>query len=231
MPTVGNLLSQPHCAYNPYSYGAALHDMDHEQTFRIILILGFVAILPIGTWHRIKSQATGEKLDRRQEGLFILFTLRPTAAAGMIGLIAYMIDPSLMAWSSAPLPIWLRWLGVVLGIIAGLLLTVTFRTLGKNLTDTVVTRAEHVLVTSGPYRWVRHPFYVAFLLAVTANSLVTAKWFLALTGGIAFGLIVLRTRTEEDNLIERFGEEYLKYMARTGRFFPKRVRGEYGGAT
>ena len=162
--------------------------MDHEQIFRIILILGFVAILPIGAWHRIKSQATGEKLDRRQEGLFILFTLRPTAAAGMVGLIVYMTDPSLMAWSSAPLPIWLRWLGVVLGIIAGLLLTVTFRTLGKNLTDTVVTREEHVLVTSGPYRWVRHPFYVAFLLAVTANSLVTANWFLALTGGIAFGL-------------------------------------------
>ena len=193
--------------------------MDHEQIFRIILILGFVAILPIGAWHRIKSQATGEKLDRRQEGLFILFTLRPTAAAGMVGLIVYMIDPSLMAWSSAPLPIWLRWLGVVLGIIAGLLLTVTFRALGKNLTDTVVTRAEHVLITSGPYRWVRHPFYVAFLLAVTANSLVTANWFLALTGGIAFGLMVLRTRTEEENLIERFGEEYLKYMERTGRFF------------
>ena len=193
--------------------------MDHEQIFRIILILGLVAILPIGAWHRIKSQATGEKLDRRQEGLFILFTLRPTAAAGMVGLIVYMTDPSLMAWSSAPLPIWLRWLGVVLGIIAGLLLTVTFRTLGKNLTDTVVTREEHVLVTSGPYRWVRHPFYVAFLLAVTANSLVTANWFLALTGGIAFGLIVLRTRTEEKNLIERFGEEYLQYMERTGRFF------------
>ena len=197
--------------------------MDHEQTFRVILILGFVAMLPIGAWHRIKAQATGEKLDRRQEGLFILLTLRPTAAVGMVGTIVYVIDPSWMAWSSAPLPIWLRWSGVVLGVVAGLLLTVTFRTLGKNLTDTVVTRAKHVLVTSGPYRWVRHPFYVAFLLAVTANSLVAANWFLALTGGIAFGLIALRTRTEEQNLIKRFGEKYLAYMERTGRFFPKRV--------
>ena len=129
--------------------GRGGHDMDHEQTFRIILILGFVAIFPMGAWHRIKAQATGEKLDRRQEGLFILLTLRPTAAAGMVGLIAYAIDPSLMAWSSVPLPIWLRWLGVMLGITSGLLLTVTFRTLGKNLTDTVVTRAVHVLVMSG----------------------------------------------------------------------------------
>ncbi len=61
------------------------------------------------------------------------------------------------------------------------------------------------------------------LRSLFRSSLVTANWFLALTGGIAFGLIVLRTQTEEDNLIERFGEEYLKYMERTGRFFPERV--------
>ena len=103
-------------------------------------------------------------------------------------------------------------------------MVVTFRTLGKNLTDTVVTRAEHTLVTRGPYRWVRHPFYLATALAVVANSLVTANWFLALTGGIAFGLLVLRTRTEEEKLIERFGEDYKEYMERTGRFFPRLFR-------
>ena len=48
--------------------------MEYEQTFRFILILGFSVIVPIGAYHRIKSQATGEKLDRRQEGIFILVT-------------------------------------------------------------------------------------------------------------------------------------------------------------
>ena len=195
--------------------------MEYEQTFRFILILGFAAIVPIGAYHRVKSQATGEKLDRRQEGIFILVTLRPIGIASMIGLVTYMINPALMAWSSVGLPSWLRWAGVVLGITGGLLLVVTFRTLGKNLTDTVVTRAEHTLVTRGPYRWVRHPFYLATALAVVANSLVTANWFLALTGGTLFGLLVLRTRTEEEKLIERFGEDYKKYMERTGRFLPR----------
>ena len=195
--------------------------MEYEQTFRFILILGFAAIVPIGAYHRVKSQATGEKLDRRQEGIFILVTLRPIGLASMLGLVTYMINPALMAWSSVALPSWLRWAGVVLGIPGGLLLVVTFRTLGKNLTDTVVTRAEHTLVTRGPYRWVRHPFYLATALAVVANSLVTANWFLALTGGILFGLLVLRTRTEEEKLIERFGEDYNEYMKRTGRFLPR----------
>jgi hypothetical protein len=40
-------------------------------------------------------------------------------------------------------------------------------------------------------RWVRHPFYVATALALLANSLVTANWFLALTGGLGFGLLVV----------------------------------------
>ena len=195
--------------------------MECEQTFQFILILGFAAIIPIGVYHRVKSQATGEKLDRRQEGIFILVTLRPIGIASMIGLVTYMVNPAWMAWSSVALPGWLRWEGVVVGITGGLLLVVTFRTLGKNLTDTVVTRAEHTLVTRGPYRWVRHPFYLATALAVVANSLVTANWFLALTGGTLFGLLVLRTRTEEEKLIERFGEDYKEYMERTGRFLPR----------
>jgi len=195
--------------------------MEYEQTFRFILILGIAVIVPIGAYHRIKSQATGEKLDRRQEGIFILVTLRPIGIAFMAGLVTYMINPALMAWSSIALSNWLRWSGVVIGITGGLLLAVTFKTLGKNLTDTVVTRAAHTLVTRGPYRWVRHPFYLATALAVVANTLVTANWFLALTGGITFGLLVLRTRIEEEKLIERFGDDYKEYMKRTGRLLPR----------
>ena len=195
--------------------------MEYEQTFRFILILGIAVIVPIGAYHRIKSQATGEKLDRRQEGIFILVTLRPIGIAFMAGLVTYMINPALMAWSSVALSNWLRWSGVVIGITGGLLLAVTFKTLGKNLTDTVVTRAAHTLVTRGPYRWVRHPFYLATALAVVANTLVTANWFLALTGGITFGLLVLRTRIEEEKLIERFGDDYKEYMKRTGRLLPR----------
>ena len=50
--------------------------MGDDQTFRIILALGMAAVLPFGIYHRVRSQATGETLDRRQEGLFILLTLR-----------------------------------------------------------------------------------------------------------------------------------------------------------
>lgn len=149
--------------------------MADEQTFRTILIISSMMLFPVMIYHRLKSQATGERLDRWQEGRLILFTLRPIGIATMLGLLAYMINPDWMAWSSMPLPATLRWLGVGLGSFAGGLLVWTLRNLGKNLTDTVVTRRQHTLVVKGPYRFVRHPFYDAVALAVVANSLAAAN--------------------------------------------------------
>jgi len=195
--------------------------MAEEQTFRTILIIAALVLFPVTIFHRIKSQSTGESLDRWQEGPLILFTLRPIGIVTMLGLFAYMINPDWMAWSSMRLPVWLRWVGVGIGALAGILLVWTLRSIGKNLTDTVVTRREHTLVTKGPYRWVRHPFYDAVGLSVTANALVAANWFLLAGGILTLALIVLRTKREEDRLVARFGDSYRQYMARTGRFIPR----------
>lgn len=196
--------------------------MANDETFRTILLVGLLIVLPIGIYHRIRSQATGEKLDRWQEGPFILFTLRPIGIAGMLGLLAYLINPRWMSWSAVPLPLWLRWTGVAMGVLGGTLLIWTFRSLGRNLTDTVVTRKQHTLVTTGPYGWVRHPFYLSSGLAILANSLATANWFIFATGSTAVMLLGVRTRKEEENLIARFGDDYRGYMKRTGRFLPGR---------
>lgn len=111
-----------------------------------------------------------------------------------------------------------------MAVFGAILLLWTFRTLGPNLTDTVVTRRKHTLVTSGPYQWVRHPFYVAGGILMFANSLAAANWFILLAGTTAFLLIGMRTRIEEEKLIARFGDRYRVYMSETGRFLPKSVR-------
>ena len=197
--------------------------MGDDQTFRLVLIAGALFLVPIMVYHRLKA-VTDEPLDRRQEGLLILVTLRPLGLAMMVGLIAYMIDPQLMAWSSIDIPTWLRWLGVGAGFLATPLLLWTLTNLGKNLTDTVVTRREHSMISAGPYRWVRHPFYVSVTLCVLANGLAAANWFLLLTGGLVVVLLVTRTRIEEEKLLLRFGDSYRTYMERTGRFLPRMRR-------
>lgn len=195
--------------------------MTDESVFRLIVVIDLAVTLPIALYYRIRSQATREKLARREEGIFILIGLRLCGLIAWIALGTYLVNPSWMAWSSVSLPTWLRWIGAFLALVTvPPLLFWTFHNLGKNLTDTVVTRREHTLVTHGPYRWVRHPFYDVVLLWTVALSLVTANWLLAMLGFSVFAMMVVRTRVEEERLVERFGDEYRTYMKRTGRFFP-----------
>ncbi len=195
--------------------------MDHEKAIRIVLIAGSAILIPIMAWFRIRSH-TGESLDRRREGLFILVGLRLTGVAAMLGFLTWLYDPALMKWAAVNIPSAARWIGVPIGAVSAMLFIITMRTLGGNLTDTVVTREHHTLVTSGPYRYVRHPFYVAFALAVIANTLATANGFIGAAASICFALIVLRTQIEEEQLIQRFGADYRDYITTTGRFVPRR---------
>jgi protein-S-isoprenylcysteine O-methyltransferase Ste14 len=138
-----------------------------------------------------------------------------------IGTLLYLIDPHLMAWASVPLPNEVRWSGAVIGLCSIPLLYWTMSALGKNLTDTEAIRASHTLVTNGPYRWVRHPFYISVFLLVCADSLLAANWFIGVSGLLAFILLAIRTRIEERKLVERFGEDYRSYPRQTGRFVPR----------
>jgi protein-S-isoprenylcysteine O-methyltransferase Ste14 len=195
--------------------------MNDESTFRWFVVAAFVFLLVVGLPFRIRSQQTGEPLDRRQEGLFILATLRPAAFVLWASVFAYMVNPPWMTWSSVALPGALRWSGVAIWALAIALLIWTLRSLGPNLTDTVVTRRAATLVRTGPYRWVRHPFYDAMTLLILAMSLVAANWFVLLCGIVVVTLMVVRTRIEEQKLVDRFGDDYRRYMGDTGRFLPR----------
>lgn len=195
--------------------------MGSDQPFRLALLAIVALGFPIAVFHRLRSHAPREPLDRRQEGWFILLTLRPLGLATWATVIAFLIDPSYMAWSSVPLPAWARWSGVAISATAGGLTTWTLVRLGPNLTDTVVTRREHNLVTRGPYRFVRHPFYDAAALFVVGIALLAANWLVFAAGAAVVALLVRRTRIEETNLLARFGAPYQHYLDRTGRFLPK----------
>lgn len=194
--------------------------MDLDATFRPLVIAVFFIIMLIALPFRVRSQATGEKLDRTQEGMAMMITLRLAGLALWGSAIAFMVDPASMAWASLPLPVGLRWAGAGIGVVTPLLLIWTLRSLGPNLTDTVVTRQAHTLVTRGPYRWVRHPFYDCMALFTLSLGLMCANWFVLAAGVAVFGLLTSRSRTEESKLLERFGESYRAYRASTGRFVP-----------
>ena len=195
--------------------------MTDDSIFRLAILVVMALFMPLAAYHRIRSNQTREKLDRRQEGILILFGLRLGAIPMLVSFLAWMINPAWMEWAALPISNWLRWCGIAFFVASGLLIVWTFQHLGKNLTDTVVTRKDHTLVMTGPYRYVRHPFYVSFALAVLGISLATANWFFLLAGAIPLAFIVARTPIEEAKLVERFGEDYRQYMRKVGRFVPR----------
>lgn len=83
--------------------------------------------------------------------------------------------------------------------------------LGANWSGTVTLKQGHTLVRRGPYRIVRHPIYTGILIAL-AGTVLAQGWvhsFVALPI-CAFGLW-LKSLTEEQFMVEQFGDEYLRY--------------------
>ena len=118
------------------------------------------------------------------------------------------------------LPASLRYGGIGLGMATVLLFYSVHKSLGKNWEMPGVIKDRQTLVTSGLYRWVRHPMYSTLYVWAVAYFLLSANW---LVGAAWLGLAVISTTMaaeEEAALIEKFGESYRSYMQRTGRFLP-----------
>jgi protein-S-isoprenylcysteine O-methyltransferase Ste14 len=81
-------------------------------------------------------------------------------------------------------------------------------------------RENHKLVTGGPYRHIRHPSYLAYFLMFFGLFFILLN-LIALIPLIAIPGYIRITNNEEQLLVARFGDEYVEYQKRTGRFLPK----------
>lgn len=83
------------------------------------------------------------------------------------------------------------------------------------------------LITSGPYRYVRHPMYLAVILAGVGGLLLYRTWAMLIFAVMMFGL-VRRARREEQALAELLGEEWLAYARRVPAWLPRlRLNGSF----
>ena len=194
----------------------------NENIFRILAAIILFTGIGISSYFRRKADKdSGEKISRKVDGTPMMTLIRIGGLLLWFSPLVYLINPAWMAWSKIELPEWVRWLGVGIGIFCILGIYWLFSSIGSGITPTSATRKEHKLVTSGPYRWVRHPLYTVGSSMFIAFGMMADNWFIALLGILAFIGMAIRTPKEEANLIEKFGDEYREYMKRTGRFLPK----------
>jgi protein-S-isoprenylcysteine O-methyltransferase Ste14 len=198
--------------------------LDPEPTGRVVLGLIFLAAAAIGIPHRLRADRAGGAVSRRADPLWFWVLMVLAAPPLALGCLTFLFQPRWMDFARVDFPPWLRLLGVPLALAGLALFHWMFRHLGLNVTSTSMPRVNATLVTTGPYRWIRHPMYSTVLLLVTAVTLLTANVAIAIGGGVMFALLVARSRIEEDRLAEKFGDSYRAYQQCTGRFFPRVIR-------
>ena len=121
-----------------------------------------------------------------------------------------------------PFDSWVQLLGIFLTAFGYFLFVWSVLARGRYATSWEMSEDQR-LVTWGPYRYVRHPSYLAYFILFTGLflsllSLVALVPFVAVPGYLRIASV------EEELLVKRFGEAYLEYQHATGKFFPKRKK-------
>ncbi len=193
--------------------------MINEVIWRGLVIIFLVTALSISGYYRRKAEKLGGQLEGPRN--IMLVALRMFGLIGIFPIVGYLIKPDAISWFRLPLPESLRWTGAGIALACLPIIWWIFSSIGSGISPTEHTRRDHVLVTDGPYRRVRHPLYSTGFLLVLGISLVSAMWWTMLFQVIALPLLIYRTGHEEAALQRKFGPEYYRYRARTGRFIPR----------
>lgn len=195
--------------------------MNSELPFRIAVVVIVLMSVLVTLYFRFQAASSGEKISRKDEGFLFALMLRMLGLGLFLSTVIWLISPQSLEWATIPLPSAVRWIGAVSGATCSLLMYWTLWNLGKNLTDTVMTRAAATLITTGPYRWVRHPFYLTAALLMASVTILAANAIIGVLSLLVLLMLAIRTPKEEQKLIEAFGQSYRDYMKTTGRFFPR----------
>jgi protein-S-isoprenylcysteine O-methyltransferase Ste14 len=109
-------------------------------------------------------------------------------------------------------------IGAVLAV-AGTALAIWARMhLGRNWSSRPALKEGHELVTSGPYRIIRHPIYTGVILATLGSTIVSPTWLVMFF--IITALFIWRVHTEERLMMQQFPDQYPAYKKNTWALVP-----------
>ncbi len=112
------------------------------------------------------------------------------------------------------------WAGLVVFALGILTMAAAMKALGKLYTSYLGIQPEHHLVTTGPYRIVRHPGYLGEILSMFGIGLSLSSLVGLSLAFVSVVLVLFRIPPEEEMLLAKFGDEYRDYMKRSYRLVP-----------
>ena len=136
-----------------------------DAPFRIalgVILLATFVVRIYGHWQTLQAGKI-----RWMEGKLNITARIIAGLVGTAALWTYLIWPERILWALVPLPDLIRWCGAAAGAVGVAMLAWVHRALGRNFAASLHIRIEgHRLVTSGPYRWVRHPMYTSIYIII-----------------------------------------------------------------
>lgn len=192
-----------------------------DDLARVTVAALFVTAFVISFCFRWRADRAGGVVSSSDEPKWIRIGLRGSALLLMLSFVLFVIVPQVLSWCRVGLPHAVRWSGAGLSALAILLQVWMFVHLGRQVTPTVIVRKDAQLVTTGPYRFIRHPLYTFGCMFVLGLCLLSDNWLLLFFIAIALPLLLMRTPIEERKLRRRFGKDWDDYAARTGRYLPR----------
>jgi len=187
----------------------------------LILFFGFVIALSLWLLRHNPGLLTermtgiGNAGQKRWDKVFFVFA----NVFFLAWLIVMPMDEVRFRWSHMPLPVQVA--GVALSILSFWLFFLTFRE-NSYLSPAVRVQTErgHTVVTTGPYRYVRHPMYAAALAFIVGTTLLLGSWY-GLPAGMIIVIAVAIRATGEERVLLRELPGYDEYMQNVKyRFVP-----------
>ena len=193
-----------------------------ELLFHLLFLTILLALGAIRLWYyREQRRSMGVMARKKQE---ILNDVRQIGAmSACVVIVVHIINPDLLSWTEFPMPVWIRWAGVVLASLGVGACWLAARD------ELVVARTRYATTFDAPglFRWVRHPIELVLVGVAIGLTLLSANWVVALIGGaLATHEVIVRAPRVERERRARIGDAYEAYARVTPAFLPRPPRSE-----
>ncbi|MGI6434942.1 MAG: methyltransferase family protein [Syntrophomonadaceae bacterium] len=96
-----------------------------------------------------------------------------------------------------------------------------FAAIGKFFNPRIAVYEEHLLITGGAYRIIRHPLYLGVFVSLIAIAMILSSWgALLITLLATLPALIYRINLEEAFMVKHFGDQYREYMKKTRKLIP-----------
>ena len=126
-----------------------------------------------------------------------------------IGTLEYMKEHNAIRFIGLPVYLIFSWIQVW-----------SFKSLGDNYSQDIIIKKDHQLVTTGPFRYIRHPQYFSQILINIGGTAATVSYVLGILTLIEIPIYIMRALLEDKMLAKHFAEQFSAYKKKSGFMIP-----------